>query len=154
MKFRTCLDFHLRNQSLNINFATSGYLNFVSLCSNTKEGLDKIRILRCSSSMDCTKHKDMGVVQIQLKLDQGALGMSDPCGTLHLALKPYSVSRINCLLSNFYFCAYWSIVPCQVAYRFPWGQGVAYRVPGGQGVGLEGPRGSRGRPTGSQGVKG
>ena len=40
------------------------------------------------------------------KLDQGALGMSDPCGTLHLALKPYSVSRINCLLSNFYFCAY------------------------------------------------
>ena len=43
---------------------------------------------------------------ILLKLDQGALGMSDPCGTLHLALKPYSVSRINCLLSNFYFCAY------------------------------------------------
>ena len=29
--------------------------------------------------------------------------MSDPCGTLHLALKPYSVSRINCLLSNVYF---------------------------------------------------
>ena len=27
-------------------------------------------------------------------------------------------------------------------------------VPGGQGVGLEGPRGSRGRPSGSQGVKG
>ena len=25
---------------------------------------------------------------------------------------------------------------------------------GGQGVGLQGPRGSRGRPTGSQGVKG
>ena len=53
------------------------------------------------------------VVQVGLKvkgeekkLDQGALGMSDPCGTLHSALKPYSVSRINCLLSNFYFCAY------------------------------------------------
>ena len=44
--------------------------------------------------------------QRKQKLDQGALGMSDPCGTLHLALKPYSVSRINCLLSNFYFCAY------------------------------------------------
>ena len=29
--------------------------------------------------------------------------MSDPCGTLYLALKPYSVSRINCLLSEFYF---------------------------------------------------
>ena len=67
MKFRTCLDYHLQNQSLNICFATSGCLKFVSLCSNTKEGLDKIRILRCSSSMDCTKHKDMGVVQIELK---------------------------------------------------------------------------------------
>ena len=43
-------------------------------------------------------------------------------------------------------------------------KGEAYRVPGGQGIGLEGPRaqgvtlqglrGSRGRPTGSQGVKG
>ena len=43
---------------------------------------------------------------VNKQLDQGALGMSDPCGTLHLALKPYSVSRINCLLSNFYFCAY------------------------------------------------
>ena len=30
----------------------------------------------------------------------------------------------------------------------------AYGVPGGQGVGLEGPRGTRGRPRGSQGVKG
>ena len=38
-----------------------------SLCSNTKEGLDKIRVLRRSSSMDCTKHKDMGVVQIEIK---------------------------------------------------------------------------------------
>ena len=33
-------------------------------------------------------------------------------------------------------------------------RGVAYRVPGGQGIGLQGPRGSRGRPTGSQRVKG
>ena len=40
-----------------------------------------------------------------LKLDQGALGMSDPCGTLQLALKPNSVPRNNCLLTNFYFCA-------------------------------------------------
>ena len=40
-----------------------------------------------------------------LKIDQGALGMSDPCGTLPLALKPNAVPRINCLLSNFYFCA-------------------------------------------------
>ena len=39
------------------------------------------------------------------KLDQGALGMSDPCGTLQLALKPNSVPRNNCLLTNFYFCA-------------------------------------------------
>ena len=38
-----------------------------------------------------------------VKLDQGALGMSDPCGTLQLALKPNSVSRINCLLSIFTF---------------------------------------------------
>ena len=33
-------------------------------------------------------------------------------------------------------------------------RGVAYRVPGDRGVGLQGPRGSRGRPTGSQRVKG
>ena len=39
------------------------------------------------------------------KLDQGALGMSDPNGTLKLALIPNSVPRINCLLSNRYFCA-------------------------------------------------
>ena len=58
-----------------------------------------------------------------LKLDQGALGMSDPCGTLQLALKPNSVPRNNCLLTNFYFCANWSVVPCQM-------------------VGLEGPMGS------------
>ena len=31
---------------------------------------------------------------ISRKLDQGALGMSDPCGTLQLALKPNSVPRI------------------------------------------------------------
>ena len=31
---------------------------------------------------------------------------------------------------------------------------MAYRVPGEQGVGLQGPRWSRGRPTGSQEVKG
>ena len=40
--------------------------------------------------------------------------MSDPCGTLPLALKPNAVPRINCLLSNFYFCANWSVVPCQM----------------------------------------
>ena len=33
-------------------------------------------------------------------------------------------------------------------------KGWAYRVSGGQGIGLLGPRGSRGRPKGSQGVKG
>ena len=33
-------------------------------------------------------------------------------------------------------------------------RGLSYRVPGDQGVGLQGPRKSRGRPTGSQGVKG
>ena len=31
---------------------------------------------------------------------------------------------------------------------------LAYKVPGSQGVSLQGPKGSRGRPTGSQGVKG
>ena len=36
------------------------------------------------------------------KLDQGALGMSDPCGPLQLALEPNLVSSINCLVSNFY----------------------------------------------------
>ena len=43
--------------------------------------------------------------ELEKKLDQGALGMSDPCGTLQLALKPNSVPRNNCLLTNFYFCA-------------------------------------------------
>ena len=33
-------------------------------------------------------------------------------------------------------------------------RGVAYRVPGDRGVGLQDPRGSRGRPRGSQRVKG
>ena len=37
-----------------------------------------------------------------------------PCGTLPLALKPNAVPRINWLLSNFYFCANWSVVPCQM----------------------------------------
>ena len=40
--------------------------------------------------------------------------MSDPCGTIQLALKPNAVPRINWLLSNFYFCANWSVVPCQM----------------------------------------
>ena len=51
---------------------------------------------------------------LHFKLDQGALGMSDPWRTLPLALKPNAVPRINCLLSNFYFCANWSVVPCQM----------------------------------------
>ena len=38
-----------------------------------------------------------------MKLDQGALGMSDPCGPLQLALKPNSVPRINYLLPTFTF---------------------------------------------------
>ena len=33
-------------------------------------------------------------------------------------------------------------------------QGYAFRVPGGQGVGFHGPRDPRGRPSGSQWVKG
>ena len=49
------------------------------------------------------------VLEIFGKLDHGALGMSDPVGPLELALKPNSVSSINCLLSNFYFCAHLSI---------------------------------------------
>ena len=48
---------------------------------------------------------DIDIDKEILKLDQGALGMSDPCGTLQLALKPNSVPRNNCLLTNFYFCA-------------------------------------------------
>ena len=35
--------------------------------------------------------------------------MSDPVGPLELALKPNSVSSINGLLSNFYFCAHFSV---------------------------------------------
>ena len=46
------------------------------------------------------------------------------------------------------------VVEVVQAYRVPEGRGVAYKVLGGQGVGLQGPRGSRGRPTGSQRVKG
>ena len=42
------------------------------------------------------------------KLDQGALGISDPQGPLELAPKPNSVSSIKCPLSNFYFCAHLS----------------------------------------------
>ena len=37
--------------------------------------------------------------------------------------------------------------PCSTIHMFQ------LRIPGGQGVGLQGPRGSRGRPTGSKGVK-
>ena len=43
------------------------------------------------------------------KLDQGALGTSDPWGPLELALEPNSVSSINCPLSSFYFCAHSSL---------------------------------------------
>ena len=58
--------------------------------------------------VDPGSHFDFGTCQMSRsikKLDQGALGMSDPCGTLKLALKPNSVPRNNCLLTNFYFCA-------------------------------------------------
>ena len=109
------------------------------------------------------------------KLDQGALGMSDPCGTLQLALKPNSVPRNNCLLTNFYF---WALICCPLSNGRPRGshgvmvglpgprgsrvwpkgsqgvKGLTCRIQGGQGEGLLGLRGSRGRPTGSQGVKG
>ena len=40
------------------------------------------------------------------KLDQGALGMSDPLEPLQLALKPNSASSINRPLLNFYYCAH------------------------------------------------
>ena len=97
------------------------------------------------------------------KLDQGALGMSDPLGPIKLALKPASVSSADCL--QLYFCAHWSVVPCQVVgLESPRGsrgrptgsqgvKGLTYRVQGGQGVCLQGPRVWRGRPTGSQEVK-
>ena len=66
------------------------------------------------------EHDDFTFIR---KLDQGALGMSDPCGTLQLALKPNSVPRINTLLSNFYIFVNSFVVP-------------------GPMVGLEGPMGS------------
>ena len=59
------------------------------------------------------------------KLDQGALGMSDPCGPLHLALKPYLVSMINLPLYELLLLCLSICCPL-----------------------------SSGRPTGSQGVKG
>ena len=40
---------------------------------------------------------------LSIKLDQGALGMSDPLGPLQLALKPNSTSTINRPLSKFYY---------------------------------------------------
>ena len=43
---------------------------------------------------------------LSIKLDQGALGMSDPLGPLQLALKPNSASSINRPLLNFYYCAH------------------------------------------------
>ena len=49
-------------------------------------------------------------VKIASKLDQGALGMSDPLGPLQLALKPNSASSINRPLLNFYYCAHWSLI--------------------------------------------
>ena len=52
------------------------------------------------------------LLQNQRKLDQGAVGMSDLLGPLQLALKPNSVSSINCPLLNFY--ARRSVVPSQV----------------------------------------
>ena len=55
--------------------------------------------------IDLIQNPDFILPKVMEKLDQGALGMSDPCGTLPLALKPNAVPRINCLLSNFYFCA-------------------------------------------------
>ena len=45
-------------------------------------------------------------LKIDKKLDQGALGMSDPLGPLQLALKPNSASSINRPLLNFYYCAH------------------------------------------------
>ena len=48
--------------------------------------------------------------RINMKLDQGALGMSDPLGPLQLALKPNSASSINRPLLNFYYCAHWSLI--------------------------------------------
>ena len=48
-------------------------------------------------------HKQLGGTT---KLDQGALGMSDPLGPLQLALKPNSASSINRPLLNFYYCAH------------------------------------------------
>ena len=55
--------------------------------------------------------------------------MSDPCGTLPLALKANAVPRINCLLSNFYFFANWSVVPCQMIglEGLVWGRGYMPR---------------------------
>ena len=50
------------------------------------------------------------MIHIQKKLDQGALGMSDPLGPLQLALKPNSASSINRPLLNFYYCAHWSLI--------------------------------------------
>ena len=41
-----------------------------------------------------------------------------------------------------------------VGLQDPRGQGVGFQGHGGQGIGLQGLRGSRGRPTGSQVVKG
>jgi len=61
-------------------------------------------------------HGYMSPIQFQLvalwstKLDQGALGMSDPLGPLQLALKPNSASSINRPLLNFYYCAHWSLI--------------------------------------------
>ena len=51
--------------------------------------------------------KDLRLIK---KLDQGALGMSDPLGPLQLALKPNSASSINRPLLNFYYCAHWSLI--------------------------------------------
>ena len=54
------------------------------------------------------------VTLFYIKLDQGALGMSNPSGPLQLTLKPNSASSINCPLSNFFFCKHWSVVLFQV----------------------------------------
>ena len=79
--------------------------------------------------------------QNYIKLYQGALVMSDPCG----ALNPIQYPGSTVSFQTFTFVLIDLLSPVK------W---QAYRVPGGQGVGLQGPRGSRGRPTGAQGSRG
>ena len=67
--------------------------------------------------------------QYELKLDQGALGMSDPCGPYNWPFNPNQYSELTAFLE---FLLLYSLLCCPL----PSGRPKLYRDPGDQVVGL------------------